>query len=144
MSNYEDLEYLAEYLPEEGESVIVTRRSGNLVCEPYQEPISDSQVGVISREFYGRLVAMNAKLRQFWTRPLALSALLIYLVCIGVQQWFQLGWSSWLIYGGICVAILMGTSLLVHFRQKLFLRNQISPQLNRHMAEHHLDKYTLV
>ena len=34
---YEDLEYLAEFLPEEGESVIVTRRRGQLVCESYFE-----------------------------------------------------------------------------------------------------------
>ena len=62
---YEDLEYLAEFLPEEGESVIVTRRRGQLVCESYFETHATppAQAGLIDREFYGRLTTIETSLQ---------------------------------------------------------------------------------
>jgi hypothetical protein len=36
---FEELEYLTENLPEEGESIVVSRMYGDLVCSPYQPEI---------------------------------------------------------------------------------------------------------
>ena len=53
-SPFEELEYLADYLPDEGEAVIVVRKDGELVCEAFQR--EKYQEGITDPEFYGRLI----------------------------------------------------------------------------------------
>lgn len=143
---YEDLEYLSENLPDEGESVIISRRRGQLVCEPFMDSqtSSESTAGVINREFYGRLVATNAKLRHFWSRPLILALLLIYAVSIGMQQFFHLGWSDWVLYLAAATVILVSVGSLVRFRQRIYFRSIVCPLLQQLMSDHQIDKYSLI
>ena len=65
---FEELEYLSDYLPEEGESVIVTRRAGELVCE--SGPGGRYGDGLLDPELYGRLVQWNLRLSSLSVLPI--------------------------------------------------------------------------
>ena len=100
---FEELEYLADFLPEEGESVIVSRNHGELVCENFQKerPLDE----MASPEFYGHLVHANERLNSLVARPVWISTLAWFWVCVLIHKVFGLGWGrlvsgSWLCTGG--------------------------------------------
>ncbi len=143
---YEDLEYLAEFLPEEGESVIVTRRRGQLVCESYFEthPTPPAQAGLIDREFYGRLTTIDTRLRILWHTPAIIAVLTYYWACVAFHRGFGLGWSAW--YLDLGLALIVGVTCLgyIQQRRKHYFLNAICPALQKWMIDHQLDKYTLI
>ncbi|MBT5020721.1 MAG: hypothetical protein HON04_18470, partial [Planctomicrobium sp.] len=71
-SPFEELEYLAEYLPEEGEMVLLTRESGDLVCKPWKE--NDLREGISETHLYGFLVQANDQLEDRQKAPLWFSS----------------------------------------------------------------------
>ena len=75
---FEELEYVAEYLPEEGESVLISRKDGELVCQPWRtEGLRD---GIEEAPLYGLLVqAWPVVLANAVTLALAMAILVMKL-----------------------------------------------------------------
>lgn len=144
---YEDLEYLSEFLPEEGESVIISRRRGQLVCESYLEPMHSQYTNgpaLIDRELYGRLTMADTRLRVIWQAPAIVAVLTFYLMSLTVHRMLSVGWSGW--YLDLGLALLIGVTCY-HFiqsqRRRYFLTT-VCPALQKWMLDHQLDKYTLI
>ncbi len=145
-SPFEDLEYLADFLPEEGESVIVSRRRGQLVCESYSEPtpFSPAPTGRIDRELFGRMTTMNTRLRNLQIGPILVTLLSCYWLCVIMHRFFALGWAGW--YLDLGLALLMGVScyLYVQFRQRKYFLEMVCPLMKQLMMDHQLEKYSLI
>lgn len=147
MSNpYEDFEYLADFLPEEGESVIISRRRGQLVCESYLDSMSSysPQPSVVDRELYGRLVMVNAKLKRLWQNPVIIAVLMFYWLSVTTHRFLGLGWGGW--YLDLGLALVVGVTCyqyILHVQKNYFMLT-VCPALQKWMVEHQLDKYTLV
>ncbi len=142
---FEDLEYLAEFLPEEGESVIVSRRRGRLVCESYAEPAQTSQpTGIINREFYGRLVSINAKLQQFWAVPFVVAVTAFFVASFLLQELAGFGWADWGVFLALGTVLITLPVFYVHWRQRQFFRTAVCPTLQQLMNDHQIDKYSLI
>ncbi|MBB03791.1 MAG: hypothetical protein CMJ47_14195 [Planctomyces sp.] len=144
---YEELEYLADFLPDEGESVIVSRRRGQLVCESYFEPMtssSNTQSQQIDRELYGRLSTVESRLRLLWQTPAMVSVLSFYWVCVVLHRVFELGWSAWYLDLGLGMMILVGCYQYVQYQRRRYFLESVCPALQKWMVEHQLDKYTLI
>lgn len=67
-SPFEELEYLAEYLPDEGEVVLITRQSGDLVCKPLMD--NDLRDGISDTQLYGFLIQANERLELAQRTPI--------------------------------------------------------------------------
>ena len=130
-SPFEELEYLADFLPEEGESVVVSRRRGQLVCETLLEPSPFTSVpsSQIDRGLFGRLATINARLKNLKTGPILVTLLSCYWICVVMHRFFAIGWSGW--YLDLGLGLLMGVAcyLYVQYRQrKYFLEvNDLPP-----------------
>lgn len=143
---YEDLEYLAEFLPEEGESVVISRRRGQLVCESYFEPMSGytPQQSLVDRELYGRLAVVNARLQAQWQTPALITALLFYWLSVASYRLAGLNWSAWQHGLGLAIVMAFACYVYVQWSTRRYFVSQVCPQLQKWMSEHQLDKYTLI
>ncbi|MBL4886051.1 MAG: hypothetical protein JKY95_16145 [Planctomycetaceae bacterium] len=145
-SPFEDLEYLADFLPEEGESVLMTRRRGQLVCETYIEPASSQAASTASvdRELFGRMTTISARLNQLKTGPILVTVLSYYWMCVLMHRTLNLGWSGW--YLDLGLGLLLGVScyLFVQFRQRKYFLEIVCPLMKQLMQDHQLDKYSLI
>lgn len=145
-SPFEELEYLADFLPEEGESVVMTRRRGQLVCEAYLEPASMPMPhpGAVDRELSGRMTMINSRLKYLKNGPVLVTILSYYWMCVLMHRLFVLGWSGW--YLDLGLGLLMGVScyLYVQFRQRKYFLELVCPLMKQLMQDHQLDKYSLI
>jgi len=144
---YEELEYLADFLPDEGEAVIVSRRRGQLVCETYFEPMTtsnSSQGQQIDRELYGRLSMVESRLKLLWQTPAMVSVLAFYWVCVVLHRVFELGWSAWYLDLGLGMMIVAGCYHYVQYQRRRYFLEAVCPALQKWMVDHQLDKYTLI
>ena len=139
---FEDLEYLADYLPEEGEAVIVARRGGELVCEPFRQ--ETPQERGLDAELYGRLVQANERLNAIGALPLWGAALTCFCLCVAVHKWFDVGWNGWYLDLGIVLTLLAGCYSWIRWTQgRLFFR-QIRPMIESQLCNRGLRKYALI
>src|SRR5579872_7257162 len=113
---FEDLEYLADYLPDEGEAVIVARRGGELICEPLRQ--DSPQERALDAELYGRLVQANERLNAVGALPIWGAALLCFSLCVAVHKFTGIGWSGWYIDLGIALLILGGCYSWIQYHQR--------------------------
>jgi hypothetical protein len=143
---YEDLEYLAEFLPEEGESVIVTRRRGQLVCETFFEsmPQTASQTGLVDRELYGRLATLDAKMRVLWQTPVVMTVLATYWACVTLHRGLGLGWNGWYLDVGLMLIAGVACLRFIQRRQRRYFLTQVCPALQKWMIDYQIDKYSLI
>ena len=141
-SPYEELEYLADYLPDEGEIVLVTRESGELVCKPWTR--HDLREGVDDAGLYGFLVQANEQLA-------AASAFPIWAVSIGIL-WLgillhgivDLSVDYWYLVPGIAFPAVFGCVLWIRKRQHLFFRDRILPKLQQELRRRELHLFALI
>jgi len=138
---FEDLEYLADYLPEEGEAVIVARRDGELVCEPYSATSSET---TLDPELYGRLVHANVRLAAVGTTPLGVSVIAAFALCVAIHQIFQLGWNWWYVDVGIILLTLLCGARWIEERQKRLFLRRIQPVLAAQLRQRGMQKYVLI
>lgn len=141
-SPYEELEYLADYLPDEGESVVVTRRGGELVCEPHQ-PIGRIDA-LADPEFYGRLVHANERLTSLGSRPMWTTAIGLFWGCVFVHLGLGLGWQYWFVDVGLTLAAAVGCFRWIRRRQRQYYREKIQPSLEGEMVWRSIDRYVLM
>ena len=167
-SPYEELEYIADHLPDEGEAVVVSRQRGEIVCEAYREPTPTSQPqvaqkvaavvppfptapivennlpGLTDPALYGRLLQANERLKGcVWSYiwPWVLS---IYWLCVGCHWLTTSGWSTWYLDIGIALIVSIGAIVWIQHQQWKLFHNEICPVLERQMAERETNKYKLL
>jgi len=143
---YEDLEYLAEFLPDEGESVVITRRRGQLVCESYLDslPTPAASSGLVDRELYGRLTMVDTRLRLLWQTPVIIAVLSFYWLSVLTHRLLAVGWTGWYLDLGLALILgVAGYALIQHRRRRYFL-DTVCPLLQKWMLDHQIDKYTLI
>jgi hypothetical protein len=140
---YEELEYVAEFLPEEGEAIVLVRRNGDLVCEPFQKdqirPALSNQV-----EFFGHLVQANERLWALAVYPVWCCAALFLLTCILVHKLTWIGWSGWYWDVGIGLLTIGICYIWIRFRRSRYFHNQLQPMLVQHMRRCSIEKYSLI
>ncbi|MEW4487916.1 hypothetical protein AB1L42_07515 [Thalassoglobus sp. JC818] len=141
-SPYEELEYLADYLPEEGEMVLVSRESGELVCKPYQK--DELRDGIHDAQLYGFLVQANERLHTAGALPLFVTAMLLVWSIIFIHGLVGLGWSYWYIVPGLTLPLLYGCFVWVRQRQQNYFKKMILPQLQSELQRRQIPFYALV
>ncbi len=139
---FEELEYLADFLPDEGESVIVSRSQGELVCENFQKDRALDEMA--SPDFYGHLVHANERLKSLVARPIWISTLVWFWVCVLIHKIFKLGWSDWYLDLGLGLVAMAASYAAIRLRQDRYFKQEVRPTLNRQMYGSNLSKYALV
>lgn len=141
-SPFEELEFLAEYLPDEGETVLVTRQDGELVCQPHR--CDDLREGVADPELYGRLVQANERLNAQGMLPLWGSIGGMVAAGILLHGVLGLGWSEWYAIPGIAFLAMYGCFSWIRRRQRQLFRNELMPRLLVELHRRNLDRFSLI
>lgn len=141
-SPFEELEYLADFLPDEGESVIVSRSHGELTCENFQKERSFDEMA--SPEFYGHLVHANERLVSLVARPIWISLLVWFWACVAIHKSLDLGWGGWYLDLGLGLVAMAASYAAIRIHQDRYFKNEVRPTLNRQMYGSNLSKYALV
>lgn len=139
---FEELEYLAEYLPEEGESVVVTRRAGTLHCEAM--PTTQQRDLHAQPEFYGRLAHAETRLRTLVYPVLWTAVLGSFWLCVAVHVLFRVGLAGWYLFLGIALAGAAGAAYWIQQRRREVFCNEVSPMLTWLMRRYHLERFALI
>lgn len=142
LTPYEELEFLAEFLPEEGEAVVVTRQGGELHCEPvHGEEFRD---GIEDVELYGRFVQANERLNAQGSLPLWSTAFGMMLVGIVLFRLAGLGWSEWYVLPAVGLLALFGCFHWIRRRQARLFDERIRPMLLREATVRRISVYALI
>ncbi|WP_092053970.1 hypothetical protein [Planctomicrobium piriforme] len=141
-SPFEELEYLADYLPEEGEAVLITRESGELVCKPYAA--NDLRDGVDDAELYGLLVQSNERLNRRGLLPLWLAATVIFFSAIILHGILGLSWHRWYLIPGVTILTLYGSLFWIRVRRNRLFRSEILPVIMRELGRRRIRPYSLL
>jgi hypothetical protein len=140
---FEELEYLADYLPEEGEAVLISRRDGELVCEPFSDD-DDLRGGVANADLYGKLVVANERLNDQGSLPLWTCALGLFWLSVVLHNWLQLGWQFWFLVPGLGLLSLMGCVHWIRQRQRQYFVKHIWPELKATLQRDRIPFHALV
>lgn len=141
-SPYEELEQLADQLPEEGESLLVSRRGGELVCEPV--PQESVRAGLTDAELYGRLVQANERLESLSRLPLWSMAALLFLVSVGFHWLSGIDWRGWWVdVAALFVGVFVSTRW-IQIRQWRYFQTRIMPGLEHAIRQRHLKKFVFL
>lgn len=141
-SPYEELEYLADYLPEEGEMVLITRQSGELVCKPWSN--ADLRDGVDDAELYGFLVQANERLHTAGAFPLWVGLMSLVWLAIFLHGIIGLDWTRWYLTPGLSVPLLFGCFHWIRHRQRRLFVREILPHLRSELARRRISYFSLV
>lgn len=141
-SPFEELEYLADHLPDEGEAVVVVRRDGELCCEPYSREAA-RQAG-IDAEFYGRLVQANERLNAQGALPIWTCGVAAFWICVLLHKAAGLGWVWWSLDIGVALLAVLACYLWIHQRQYWLYRREVLPMLNAQLRRRRLDRFALI
>jgi hypothetical protein len=139
---FEDLEYLADYLPEEGESVVVSRRGGDLVCQPvHAESYRD---GIADAELYGRLVLANERLNGLSAVPYWSCLFAAVGFCLALFGWTDVGWNGWYLALAVIATAVLGGSTWAAQRRRRFYQEDVRAMLDSQMRRRQINRYVLV
>ena len=139
---FEELEYLSEYLPDEGESVLISRKNGELVC---QAAGSDGlRDGIDEAELYGLLVECNERLSMRAAQPLWVTSLVTFFGLVAVFIFGGLGWSSWFIVPGAIFLALWICYGWIRTRQLRFFARELRPRIDAALADRHITPHSLI
>jgi hypothetical protein len=142
LTPYEELEYLAEYLPEEGESVLVTRQGGELHCESMTE--GDLRDGIDDVELYGRLVQANERLNAQGSLPLWITALGLTAGSIALYRLSGMSWAEWYALPALGLFGLFGCFHWIRRRQHRLFENDVLPMLQREANQRRITFYAML
>lgn len=157
-SPYEELEYLANYLPDEGESVVVTRRSGDLVVERpssleerghqrEQSFESDRDAASIvayeieNREFDGRLIQASARLRQLSAAPIWVTMIAAFWLGVTLH-FFVPAQVAWTVTAGVIMAAIPVAISWIRVRRSRLFRSEIRAMLAWQLRRCRLERFT--
>jgi len=141
-SPYEELEYLADYLPDEGESVLVSRQAGELVCKPHPE--DDLRDGIENAELYGFLVQANERLHAAGIVPVRWTAIILIWAGVLLHGVLKMSWEQWYLWPGLAIPVFLGMMHWIQLRQRTLFRQEIVPQLNRELSARKIRPYALI
>ncbi|WP_437223035.1 hypothetical protein SH661x_003046 [Planctomicrobium sp. SH661] len=141
-SPFEELEYIADYLPEEGEAVLISREAGELVCKPYSN--DDLRDGVDDAELYGFLVQANERVHSASTFPIWVTVLVLFWMAVALHGVLGVAWDRWYIVPGLAIPMVMGTASWIQHRQRRVFQQEIAPQLSRELSRRGIRPYALV
>lgn len=141
-SPYEELEFLADYLPDEGETVAVTRQNGELVCKPWQR--DQLRDGVDEADLYGRLVQANERLAASHALPLWAGLIGLIWLSVGLYLGFGLTWSQWLIIPAVSLPTVYGCIEWGRARQTRKFRCEILPGLRLELTRRKITPFQLI
>ncbi len=141
-SPFEELEYLVDYLPAEGEAVVVRRRGGELVCEAFQR---DARPGSpLEPELYGRLVQANERLAACATLPVWACVLVFFWSCVAIHYAAGLGWQGW-VYDACLATTLMPICIFwIRRRQRILFRTQVWPMFDWQVRRRGVDRFAIL
>ena len=140
--HYEELEYVAEFLPEEGESVVVSRKNGELACAPlWKNKLRD---GVSEAELYGRLVHANERLNALASLPLWVAAMGVFWLAICLHVLIILQWSTWQWVPGQSLLVMFACYHWYHYRRRWYFRREILPSLLNELRARGLTPFELI
>jgi hypothetical protein len=139
---FEELEYLSEYLPDEGESVLISRKDGELVCQACgAEGLRD---GVDEAELYGLLVECNERLSLRAAQPLWVITFVTFTGLVALFTVGGLGWSSWFMAPGTIFAALWVCSSWIRSRQLRLFHSELRPRIAAALSERSIEMHALV
>lgn len=141
-SPYEELEFLSDHLPGEGEAVLISREEGELVCKHWTR--GNLREGVYDPDLYGRLVEANERLNFAGTLPLWIG--------LGTQVWIvillhgilDLGWEHWYLAPAAAPLVLFVCYHWIRQRQQKTFRTDILPFLRADLARRRISAHALV
>jgi len=139
---FEDLEYLADFLPEEGESIVVSRQYGELRCES----IADQTLrdGVDDADLYGRMVQMNERLNACGAMPIWVTTFVWFWSSVMMYTVGGLDWTHWYVSAGLGLLAVYGCFHWIrHQQHRLFVR-ELRPLLQRELSRHQIEPYELL
>jgi len=139
---FEELEYLSDYLPDEGESVLISRKDGELVCQAC--PSEGLRDGIDEAELYGLLVECNERLSMRAAQPLWFTGFATFAFLTGVFTLGGLGWSSWfLVPGAVFIALWVCYSWIRRRQLQLFAR-ELRPQILIAIEDRNIETHALI
>ena len=141
-SPFEELEYLADHLPDEGEAVVVVRRGGELLCEPYSR--EEARKTGIDTEFYGRLVQANEQLNARGALPIWTCGIAAFWTCVLLHKAAGLGWTWWSLDVGLGLLALLACFVWIRRRQYWLYRRELLPMLNTQLRRRRIDRFALI
>ncbi|WP_437204392.1 hypothetical protein [Planctomicrobium sp. SH664] len=141
-SPYEELEYLADHLPEEGETLLVSRESGELICKSVSR--SNLRGGIEDAELYGLLVKANERLHAAGVLPLWLSVIGVVWAGILLHLMHLLSWSGWFFVPGLAFVLLFAVFQWIRIRQRKLFRQKILPGLRPSLLQHGISPAALI
>lgn len=146
MSSFEELEYLADFLPEEGEAVVVVRRGGELVCETYDRPAHKAAqaTSVVDAQFYGRLVQANEQLRALSALPLWSCAIGALPGCLLIHRIAGIAWTEWYIYAGVLVSVAALCQWWLQQRRSEYFIREIRTMMNWQFRHLRLERFAVL
>lgn len=142
LSPFEELEFLSDYLPEEGESVIVSRQSGELICEPYQQ--RSLREGITDPRLYGMLIHANERLNSLGALPIWTTTIGFFWGCVTLVYADVLHWRSWFLVPGLALGLLPACIGWIRFRQRRLFLREIRPLLEGVLQTHRIDPHALL
>ncbi|MEW4526633.1 hypothetical protein [Maioricimonas sp. JC845] len=141
-SPFEELEYLADYLPDEGEAVVVTRQQGELVCQPWRK--DDLRDGIEDADLYGMLVQANERLNTLGSTPLWASAIFLFWFAVLMHGVIGLGLQQWYLVPGVGLLVMYGCFHWIRYRQHRFFLREILPTLKSELRMRGITPYALL
>ena len=139
---FEELEYLSEYLPDEGESVLISRKDGELVC--LNCAADGMRDGVAEAELYGLLIECNERLSMRAAQPLWVTSFVTFAGLVLLFTVGGLGWSSWFVVPGAVFLSLWICYGWIRARQmRLFIR-ELRPRIEIALDERAIDTHALI
>ncbi len=139
-SPFEELEYLADYLPEEGEAVLVSRMGGELLCESYDY----ERDSLADPELYGRLIEATEQLNARGTLPVWVATLTLFWSSVGMHRLTGLGWSAWYWDLGLAIGIAAVCAGWIRFRQATSFRRDVQPMLIAQLRRREISRHALL
>lgn len=139
---YEELEYLSDYLPDEGESVLISRKDGALVCEACRG--DGLRNGIDDAALYGLLVESNERLSLRAGAPLWATCIGTFWLLVGVFALGGLDWRSWFLVPGMGLFALWACCFWIRRRQMRLFAREILPRIEAEMAERGIGTHALI
>lgn len=139
---FEELEYLSEYLPDEGESVLISRKDGELVCQACgAEGLRD---GIDEAELYGLLVECNERLSMRAAQPLWATSLLTFSGLVALFTAGGLSWSSWFVVPGAIFLALWVCYSWIRTRQLRLFTRELRPRIDAAIVDRNITLHSLI
>jgi hypothetical protein len=142
LSPFEELEYLSDFLPEEGESVVVSRQAGELVCQPFQP--ESLREGISDPRLYGVLVQVNERLNAVGALPIWICVIGFFWTCTGLAMAGRLSWTQWFLVPGAALLLLPLCIAWIRFRQHRLFTRDVLPLLESVLHTHRTDPHAFL